>query len=233
MNDSNNNIFDNAKNLKNNSTSSEQPRMNDTVNNTTVQQQNNTLVNPTSESDSIFGANNASVSSTSETLQPSRDLKNSVSFQPQSDNHVNTTPVINSTSNQQDSISDSNEFNQSQTQTNKNLNNDIPSQQSFDDKQAIDEELLKAFIGDNYDKITTQDFNFAGFFFWEFYMFYRKMFLYGLIAFIVNLILVNVTKYFIVNVTVNFIVYCLLFGFAFGFFVNKIYLYYAKKKLLK
>ena len=44
--------------------------------------------------------------------------------------------------------------------------------------QNNDEELLKAFIGKNYDKITKQSFNLAGFFVTSFYFYYRKMFLY-------------------------------------------------------
>lgn len=95
-----------------------------------------------------------------------------------------------------------------------NANNDINN----------DEELLKEFIGKNYDKISTRPFNFAGFFFTTFYLFYRKMFLYGILLFIVNLIVLNVINNFIVTI---------LFGVAVGFLVNKVYLYYAKKKIEK
>lgn len=97
-----------------------------------------------------------------------------------------------------------------QTSANNNINND--------------EELLKEFIGKNYDKISTRPFNFAGFFFTTFYLFYRKMFLYGILLFIVNLIVLNVINNFIVTI---------LFGVAVGFLVNKVYLYYAKKKIEK
>ena len=87
-----------------------------------------------------------------------------------------------------------------------------------------DEELLKAFIGNNYEKITTKPFNFAGFFFTTMYMFYRKMFLYAIISFIISLIMINTINNDIVN-----IIYSLLVGFS----INKIYLYYAKKKIEK
>ncbi len=89
-----------------------------------------------------------------------------------------------------------------------------------------DEELLRAFIGDNYEKIMTRPFNFAGFFFTTFYMFYRKMFLYGILLFIVNLIISN----FIIK---NSFIVSILLGIVVGFLINKVYLYYAKKKIDK
>ncbi len=89
-----------------------------------------------------------------------------------------------------------------------------------------DDELLKAFIGKNYEKITTNPFNIAGFFFTSFYMFYRKMFLYGILLFIVNLIISN----FLIK---NSLVVSILLGLVVGFLINKVYLYYAKKKINK
>lgn len=87
-----------------------------------------------------------------------------------------------------------------------------------------DDDLLKAFIGKNYDKITTRRFNFAGFFFSGFYLFYRKMFLYGIVFFSINLIVLNLINNYIVN---------MLVFLAIGFFVNKVYLSFAKKKIEK
>ena len=99
------------------------------------------------------------------------------------------------------------------------------SQQNVEYKSNInDEELLRAFIGNNYDKITTKPFNFAGFFFTMFYMFYRKMFLYGIILFLINLIVFSFVNNFIVSI---------IFGLVVGFLVNKIYIYYANKKIAK
>ncbi len=86
-----------------------------------------------------------------------------------------------------------------------------------------EEELLKAFIGANYDKITTKKFNFAGFFFSVFYMFYRKMFLYGLLLSII-LIISSIARAFVIYI---------VFSIVLGLFVNKIYLSYAKKKIAK
>ena len=86
------------------------------------------------------------------------------------------------------------------------------------------EDLLKAFIGKNYEKITTRPFNFAGFFFTTFYMFYRKMFLYSIILFLINLAIINFTNQFIITILFNIVV---------GFLVNKIYLHYAKNSIDK
>ncbi len=85
-----------------------------------------------------------------------------------------------------------------------------------------DDELLKAFIGKNYEKITTAPFNIPGFFFTSLYMFYRKMFLYGFLVFLGSQGVNNFTDNLIVNIS---------FNVAIGFFVNKIYLDYANKKI--
>ena len=94
----------------------------------------------------------------------------------------------------------------------------------MESKPRVDQtdDLLRVFIGDNYDKITTKKFNFAGFFFTSFYMFYRKMFLYGLLVFILNLFVLNFVKLPAINLIFNVLV---------GLFVNKIYLSYANNKI--
>lgn len=118
-----------------------------------------------------------------------------------------------------------------QAYDNQSINNsyyatpDSMSQNYAYDDGLNDEELLRLFIGNNYDKITTRHFNFAGFFFTSFYMFYRKMFLYGIILFIFNLVLSSFIK--------NSIIISLVIGLLVGFFINKIYLYYAMKKINK
>ena len=87
-----------------------------------------------------------------------------------------------------------------------------------------DEELLKAFIGEKYQKITTSSFNIPAFFFTFLYMLYRKMFLYSMGMFIINLIVLNVVNVFAVN---------LVFNILMGIFMNKIYLFYANNKIKK
>ena len=87
-----------------------------------------------------------------------------------------------------------------------------------------DEVLLKAFIGEKYEKITTSSFNIPAFFFTFLYMLYRKMFLYSMGMFIINLIVLNVVNVFAVN---------LVFNILMGIFMNKIYLFYANNKIKK
>lgn len=87
---------------------------------------------------------------------------------------------------------------------------------------VVEEELQKAFIGPNYEKITKNPFNIAGFFFTTFYMFYRKMFGYGILVFLLSLIVLNLIKNPIVTFAFNLII---------GLFVNQLYISYANKKI--
>ncbi len=107
--------------------------------------------------------------------------------------------------------------------------NIIPPQQNVTTTSSVDdEELLRAFIGDNYEKITTQKFNVPGFFFNSLYMCYRKMFGYGILTFLAYIVL-----YIIVNAIYTPLLPLVTIGlcFAIGFLVNKIYLNHAKKKV--
>ena len=106
---------------------------------------------------------------------------------PESDSKIpNSNPNLNS---QPNNINETSSLNNT-TKTDEAAFNIFPTQNNS--SQLIDDELLKAFIGNNYEKITTKPFNFAGFFFTTFYMFYRKMFLYALIVFLINLVILNV-----------------------------------------
>lgn len=89
-------------------------------------------------------------------------------------------------------------------------------------QMPTDEELLKIFIGKNYEKITKRPFNFAGFFFTNFYLFYRKMFGFGIIIFLLNVAIATIFDKFYLTLILNVIV---------GFLVNKVYLLSAKKKI--
>ena len=84
-----------------------------------------------------------------------------------------------------------------------------------------DEELLKAYVGKNYDKIANKQFNFAAFFFNSFYLCYRKMTLYGILLFAINLIVSLFINIFLP------IIISLIIGFVF----NKLYLKRAHKKI--
>ena len=90
-----------------------------------------------------------------------------------------------------------------------------------------DRELLQAYIGNNYEKITSKSFNFAGFFLSFLYLYYRKMFLYGLLLFLINIVVLNFVDtsiYFLASLGLNILV---------GFMVNKLYVNFALKKINK
>lgn len=131
-------------------------------------------------------------------------------------NHANNTPY-NSTPmnniNNQSTIQSTPVFSSSYSQQNQVNNNYI-----------TDEELLRTFVGKNYEKLTVKSFNFAGFFFTTFYMFYRKMFGYAILMFLLDLVVLNVIKMTIVTLAFNVIV---------GLLVNKIYISFARKKIRK
>ena len=109
--------------------------------------------------------------------------------------------------------------NNAETTTNNNITAAVQSVNTGDD-----EELLKAFIGKNYDKITTRPFNWSGFFFTTLYMAYRKMIGYGLLFFALNIFVVSILK-------LPYI--AMLFNLIIGLVVNKLYISYAKKKIVK
>ncbi len=83
-------------------------------------------------------------------------------------------------------------------------------------------ELLEKFIGKNYKKIMTRSFNIPGFFFGSFYLFYRKMYLYGVGVFVLNLL---------INILLNNIYVGLLINILVAVLVNKIYVSFAQKKI--
>ncbi len=88
----------------------------------------------------------------------------------------------------------------------------------------VNEDLIEAFIGANYNKIRNNIFNFSGFFFSYLYLFYRKLFLYGILLFsfttIINVFVKNIFPGMVINAII-------------GLLFNKAYLYYAKNKILK
>ena len=97
--------------------------------------------------------------------------------------------------------------------------------QSINNNQ-VEEELLKMFIYKNFEKITTKKFNFAGFFFGYFYLFYRKMFLYGLAVFILSGVISSIFNNMIISIIIS-----LSFSVLIGALVNKMYISYVNKKI--
>lgn len=117
-------------------------------------------------------------------------------------------------------------FQQNIQTTNMQPNQVNTNQQSINQQPATNtsenNELLEAFIGKNYNKLTTRKFNFSGFFFSSLYMFYRKMFIPGLLISLASSIISNFYP-----------VATLLFAIVVGLTVNNIYLKYANKEIEK
>lgn len=190
------------------------------------QNSNTNSINPASNVNSAFGINPTSTTNLqNESSQLNQNVETIQSVQPQNNinAHMNNTIFDNSINPTSGNPLPNNNINvQTNMQPNQSINN-IQSQQNVTNfNQVNDDDLLKSFIGNNYEKITTRPFNFAGFFFTTFYMFYRKMFGYSLLVFLLNLVVLNVINNFAVTMVFNVIV---------GLIVNKIYLSYAKKKI--
>ncbi len=177
---------------------------------------------------SLYGT--STTSNTNENTQVNKESiqPNMIKNEPQQ-SAVNSSVGINHTS-EQGSSSTSQSFtfsslnHQEQNQV-QNSNYQHLFHQNFQSTmQGNDEELLKAFIGNNYESIITKPFNFAAFFFSSLYLFYRKMFGYALVVFVLNFVVLNLIKNFTVTAIFNVII---------GLCANKLYIFYARKKIEK
>ena len=86
------------------------------------------------------------------------------------------------------------------------------------------EELAKEFVGNKYEIFKNSLFNVPAFFFTSLYMFYRKMYLYAFLTFILFFVVINYFKGFIAIV---------IFHLVIGFIINKLYLSFARRKVAK
>lgn len=89
---------------------------------------------------------------------------------------------------------------------------------------VIEEDLLVAYVGNNFEKIASQPFNFAAFFLNVWYLFYRKRIVYGIIYAILYIVLSTLINPVLVSFGLALIV-----GVAF----NGIYMKEAKSKVQK
>ncbi len=111
-----------------------------------------------------------------------------------------------------------------QTMTNSNTRRNY-SQSKIKNPLLNSDDLIKAFIGPNYEKILRRPINFAAFFFTSFYYFYRKMNLYAVIIIILQgaiLYFFNSTPYAI-----------LIFNLLCALITNKLYFGFAARKISK
>lgn len=73
----------------------------------------------------------------------------------------------------------------------------ILSQNNYSSVSLVnDEELLNSFIGNKYEKINTKLYNIPGFLFNSLYMYYRKMFGYGILIFLLCFLLFLIVNSF-------------------------------------
>ena len=194
------------------------------INNTPSQPLNN--INSASNVNSAPGINrfNATTNQAQPSSQNINDgIKPESNINPQMNNISQTTGINNINPNPVNQAPSQSAINQPQINPSQNINNTL-SQPISNSNLINDEELLKAFIGKNYEKITTKPFNFSGFFFTTFYMFYRKMFGYGILVFLIGFIILSFINNFIVTIVLNVLI---------GLLVNKIYLFYAHRKIAK
>ncbi len=97
-----------------------------------------------------------------------------------------------------------------------NINNKINSTASLDEK------LLNIYIGNNYEKIIKEKFSIPALFLQYFYVFYRKVYIPG----IIYTILITITPSSLVYIWI-------IVGIFLGIFFNKLYISYAKNRINK
>ena len=99
----------------------------------------------------------------------------------------------------------------------------------IDPNMSDGEYLLKAYIGDNYDKFINKTWNFGAFFFSIIYLLFRKMVGYTVLFFIICLILLCFMK-----TVISFALLPIIVGsvnILLGIFANKMYVHFARKKV--
>ncbi len=97
-------------------------------------------------------------------------------------------------------------------------------------KNVIDNvALLKAYVGPKFQKINMSPFNFCAFLFGAFYLYYRKLYLIGVLVSIINIVAL------IFLITKPLIMLCVTFGISIllGLFTNNIYIKIATKRVNK
>lgn len=91
------------------------------------------------------------------------------------------------------------------------------------DYSNVDQSLEKAFIGKNYEQLMTTRFSFPAFLFGGYYFLYRKLYLYGILLILANLImLIVIPELYLIWFIINIIL---------GTYFNKIYQNFINKKI--
>ena len=100
-------------------------------------------------------------------------------------------------------------------------------------REVIEHETLTAYIGNNYQKITTRSYNIAAFFFQGCYLLYRRMFLPGILIILAEFTIFGLVGIFSDNHTASwvFTILYVIVGIILCFTFNKFYIAYARKKI--
>ncbi len=97
-------------------------------------------------------------------------------------------------------------------------------EKNIKEEYITDEDLLLAYVGKNFIKISSKPFNFSAFIFSGYYLLFRKKILYAMIYFTIFLVLSQFIYSFIVGIGLSLIV---------GVLFNGLYIKDAKKKINK
>lgn len=109
--------------------------------------------------------------------------------------------------------------------SNKNSNSNNEINMNINNFQNSEEKMIAAYIGNNYEKITTKKFNFAAWFFNIGYLFYRKMYIQGIILYLIMGVIIAIS---------NETIFTCIFVFAdivFGFIFKRWYMNNVKKQI--
>ena len=87
--------------------------------------------------------------------------------------------------------------------------------------------LLKAYIGDGYEKIKEESFSIPAFLLGPIYMFYRKLYAYAILSISLLLLFVNLSFMNEISIIISLLVFYLLYGI----FFNKIYMKEVKRRV--
>ena len=140
------------------------------------------------------------------------------------ENNINTNPIVNdNTINNQSVNQFENSIENNQSINNIEANREVNS--NYNQNLSLDEKLLSAYVGNNYDKIINKKFNVSAFFFSFFYLAYRKIYL---LTFILLVVLNLLSK---ISNILSFITIIVLI--VIGFTFNKNYILYSKKQIDK
>ena len=97
-----------------------------------------------------------------------------------------------------------------------------------------DPDLIHAYMGKKYAKFEERRFNFAGLFFTVIYLLFRKLYVAGVVMFILNILLINMARghvlYFFNALWIG-IIANILMGIVIGFCVNRYYIFAVGVKI--